>query len=72
MICLESCKLCRRDCKTNRLDDKLGFCKSGSNAKLAKAYLHLWEEPPLSMGKGSGTVFFSNCNLNAYFVKIIK
>lgn len=64
---LKSCNLCPRSCKVNRTSEKLGFCKSTSMIKLAKAYPHMWEEPCISGEKGSGTVFFSNCNLNCIF-----
>lgn len=64
---LESCKLCGRNCGVNRLKGEVGFCKSGKNVVVAKAYLHKWEEPCISGYNGSGTVFFSNCNLNCVF-----
>lgn len=64
---LTSCTLCPRNCKVNRLNNEKGFCLSGSNVMAAKAYLHMWEEPCISGTKGSGTVFFSNCNLRCVF-----
>ena len=64
---LDECTLCHRDCKINRNNNELGFCKASNKVKIAKASLHLWEEPPISQGKGSGTVFFSHCNLNCVF-----
>ncbi|SFC68577.1 radical SAM protein [Clostridium uliginosum] len=64
---LKQCTLCHRNCKVNRLDNKLGFCKASDKIKIARAALHLWEEPPISCEKGSGTVFFSYCNLNCVF-----
>jgi len=69
---LENCRLCRRNCNVNRLKDETGYCRSGLDIKLARASLHLWEEPPLSMGKGSGTVFFSNCNFSCVFCQNYK
>ena len=45
----------------------MGFCKAGNKIKIAKAYLHMWEEPSISGEKGSGTIFFSNCNLRCVF-----
>ncbi|MDV3428593.1 MAG: radical SAM protein [Bacillota bacterium] len=69
---LENCRLCRRNCNVNRLMGETGYCRSGLDIKLAKASLHLWEEPPLSMGKGSGTVFFSNCNFSCVFCQNYK
>ena len=64
---LDECSLCNRNCKINRNNNELGFCKASNNVKIARASLHLWEEPPISQGNGSGTVFFSHCNLNCVF-----
>ncbi len=49
---MKSCKLCPRECGVNRLNDELGFCKSGKIAKVASANLHHGEEPPISGTKG--------------------
>lgn len=64
---LESCRLCPRNCSINRLEGKLGFCRSSLNLKVARVSLHEWEEPCISGKNGSGTVFFSGCNLNCVF-----
>lgn len=64
---LKQCNLCIRNCNVNRLKGELGFCKSSQYLKVARAELHLWEEPCISGEKGSGTVFFSNCNLSCVF-----
>lgn len=64
---LKNCRLCPRNCNINRLEGELGFCKAGSTVKVAKVSLHLWEEPCISGTRASGTVFFSNCNLNCVF-----
>lgn len=64
---LTSCKLCPRNCGVNRLNSELGFCKSGYKIKIAKVSLHNWEEPCISGTNGSGTIFFSNCNLRCVF-----
>lgn len=64
---LNECKLCIRNCKVNRHDNKIGFCKASNKVMIAKASLHLWEEPPISIGKGSGAVFFSHCNFKCVF-----
>ncbi|MCM8709521.1 radical SAM protein [Clostridium sp. SYSU_GA19001] len=64
---LYSCRLCPRNCGINRLKGELGFCKSGASVKVARVSLHYWEEPCLSGEKGSGTVFFSECNLKCVF-----
>jgi putative pyruvate formate lyase activating enzyme len=60
------CELCPRKCKVNRNGD-FGFCKAGSELKIAKAFVHLWEEPCISGESGSGAIFFSNCNLQCVF-----
>lgn len=64
---LKSCRLCPRNCSANRLNGELGFCRAGKSIKAARASLHYWEEPCISGDKGSGTVFFSNCNLGCVF-----
>ena len=60
---LASCKLCHRRCGINRLAGEIGFCRAGILPRLALASLHYWEEPCISGSRGSGTVFFSRCNL---------
>ncbi|MEG1256051.1 radical SAM protein [Clostridium sp.] len=64
---LSNCTVCARNCGVDRNYGKMGFCKSGATVKVAKAYGHMWEEPCISGSKGSGTVFFSNCNLRCVF-----
>lgn len=64
---LENCNLCNRHCNVNRLIGKTGFCHADDKINVARAELHLWEEPPISLGKGSGAVFFSHCNLRCVF-----
>lgn len=64
---LDNCTLCFRNCKVNRNANQIGFCKASNKVKIARASLHLWEEPPISQGNGSGTVFFSHCNLKCVF-----
>lgn len=64
---LNNCNVCPRNCGVDRISGKVGFCKSGVTVKVAKAYGHMWEEPCISGTKGSGTVFFSNCNLRCIF-----
>lgn len=65
--CLNNCNLCIRSCGINRLNEKVGFCNSTNRVKVARAELHFWEEPCISCENGSGTVFFSNCNLKCVF-----
>ena len=66
MDMLESCMLCPRNCKVNR-HKSVGFCSASDKVKLAYYSLHQWEEPIISGENGSGTVFFSNCNLRCLF-----
>ena len=61
-----NCNLCPRKCNVDRSVSK-GFCGVGDNIKLAKAYLHKWEEPIISGTIGSGTIFFSGCNLKCVY-----
>jgi putative pyruvate formate lyase activating enzyme len=67
MELLRSCRLCPRNCGINRLEGQVGFCQSGALVKVARVSLHQWEEPCISGDKGSGTVFFSECNLKCVF-----
>lgn len=64
---LDNCSLCPRNCNVNRLNGQVGFCNSSQNLKVARVSLHHWEEPCISGKNGSGTVFFSNCNLKCIF-----
>jgi putative pyruvate formate lyase activating enzyme len=65
---LDACRVCPRECGVNRLkDDKLGFCRSGLNPVISSVSPHHGEEPPLSGTKGSGTIFFTNCNLRCIY-----
>ena len=63
---LKKCTLCPRECGINRYE-KPGFCLADDKIRVARADLHMWEEPPISGEKGSGTVFFSGCNLRCVF-----
>jgi len=64
---LAKCTLCPRQCKVNRLAGELGFCQSGKEVIISSTGPHLGEEPPISGAKGSGTIFFTNCNLRCVF-----
>ena len=59
---LKKCTLCPRNCGVDRTRS-VGFCGANEHIKTARAALHFWEEPCISGTKGSGTVFFSGCNL---------
>lgn len=67
MKALECCRLCPRDCRVNREKGEIGYCGADNDLYVARAALHFWEEPCLSGTKGSGTVFFSNCNLKCVY-----
>jgi len=60
---LKSCCICPRRCRVNRLKDEVGFCKTGSLARVYSYMPHHGEEPPISGQRGSGTIFFSGCNM---------
>ena len=64
------CNLCPRKCNVKRkalADSGKGFCNMGENPVIARADLHFWEEPPISGENGSGTVFFTGCNLQCCY-----
>jgi len=64
---LESCCLCPRNCGVNRLNGEFGFCETGRKAVVASYNAHFGEESPLVGKFGSGTIFFSSCNLLCSF-----
>lgn len=64
---LSNCKLCPRNCGINRLEGEIGYCKGTLMPSIARVSLHRWEEPCISGKNGSGTIFFSKCNLNCVF-----
>jgi len=64
---LEDCDLCPRKCHANRTNGDLGTCKTGRHAKVASYAPHFGEEAPLVGTHGSGTIFFTNCNLGCSF-----
>lgn len=64
---LEKCAICPHNCGINRLNNQIGRCKSKDTVKVALYSTHNFEEPCISGKKGSGTVFFSNCNMNCVF-----
>jgi putative pyruvate formate lyase activating enzyme len=63
---IRKCDICPRKCGADRTVSA-GFCGGGSAVRAAKAYLHMWEEPCISGTNGSGTVFFSGCNLKCCY-----
>ncbi len=63
---LKNCMLCPRKCGVNRYETT-GFCGATNRIKLGYYSLHMWEEPVISGKNGSGTIFFSNCNLRCIY-----
>lgn len=63
---LKKCNLCPRNCLVDR-SNTVGFCGMKDKLVVAKAYLHKWEEPCISGTNGSGTIFFTGCNLKCIF-----
>jgi putative pyruvate formate lyase activating enzyme len=64
---LRSCRLCPRECKVDRTCDEKGFCRTGMLAVVSSYSPHFGEEDPLVGVKGSGTIFFTHCNLLCLF-----
>ncbi len=60
---LESCCICPRKCKIDRLNNQKGFCRTGLKPKVCSFMPHHGEEPPISGKRGSGAIFFSGCNM---------
>lgn len=69
---VDSCTICPHNCKINRNNGQIGRCRSGKNIKIALASIHNYEEPCISGKSGSGTIFFSNCNLNCIYCQNYK
>jgi putative pyruvate formate lyase activating enzyme len=64
---LQSCTACPRNCRVNRLEDKFAVCKTGRHAVVSSHFPHHGEEDCLRGWKGSGTIFFTGCNLRCVF-----
>lgn len=64
---LRVCQLCPRNCRVNRLQDRKAACRTGRLARVASAFQHFGEEDCLRGWNGSGTIFFSWCNLRCVF-----
>ena len=63
---LKKCTMCPHECKINRYET-VGRCRANENVKVALVSTHDFEEPPISGDKGSGTIFFSGCNLGCVY-----
>lgn len=64
---LASCCICPWECRINRLQGQLGHCRSPAEATVSSYNAHFGEEPPLVGSFGSGTIFFTHCNLDCFF-----
>jgi putative pyruvate formate lyase activating enzyme len=64
---LADCHLCPRDCGVDRTADQVGVCRIGRAARVSSAFAHLGEEACLRGWRGSGTIFFTGCNLRCVF-----
>ena len=64
---MSACALCPRECLADRGAGKKGFCGMDERIYLARAALHMWEEPCISGDAGSGAVFFSGCSMGCIF-----
>ena len=67
MEILKDCCLCPRKCHADRTAGKTGYCGMDQTVRVARAALHMWEEPCISGRRGSGAVFFTGCNLRCCF-----
>lgn len=64
---LSKCALCPRSCRVDRTGSNRGYCGQSARIRVARASLHMWEEPCISGAEGSGTVFFSGCPLKCVY-----
>ena len=64
---MSGCVLCPRHCMVMRDNGEKGFCQETDHLRVARAALHMWEEPCISGEEGSGTVFFTGCNLRCVY-----
>jgi len=64
---LKHCDICPRRCKVNRLGSEMGYCRTGGKAMVSSFGPHFGEESPLVGHSGSGTIFFTHCNLGCLF-----
>lgn len=67
MNLMKECIICPRNCKVDRTKGNRGYCRETDKLVVARASLHVWEEPCISGTNGSGTVFFSGCSLGCVY-----
>ena len=61
------CNICPRECNVNRNKGEIGYCGASNKIKIGGYHLHMWEEPIITGKNGSGTIFFSYCNLRCIY-----
>jgi putative pyruvate formate lyase activating enzyme len=64
---MKACVICPRRCGADRSSGKLGYCKAGNEPRIYSFMAHHGEEPPISGSRGSGTIFFSHCNMRCVY-----
>ena len=65
---MSKCSICPRNCNADRINGEKGVCGvCGEGIYVSRAALHMWEEPCISGRSGSGTIFFSGCNLKCVY-----
>ncbi len=64
---MQECSLCPHECRARRLEGKYGVCRTTAETVISSAGPHYGEEPPLTGSRGSGTIFFTSCNLKCTF-----
>ena len=69
---MKKCELCPRECKVDRFSGQQGVCHATDRIRIARAALHMWEEPCISGKTGSGAVFFTGCPLRCVFCQNYK
>jgi len=69
---LSNCDICPRNCKINRINGEKGYCGANKDMMVYSAFLHHGEEPVISGQRGSGTIFFSGCNLKCIYCQNYK
>lgn len=67
ILSYKKCEMCARKCGVNRENGEIGCCRMTDRCVVARASLHMWEEPIISGTRGSGTIFFSGCSLGCVF-----
>ena len=66
------CNICPRECNVNRNKGEIGYCGASNKIKIGGYHLHMWEEPIITGKNGSGTIFFSYCNLRCIYCQNYK